>query len=782
MKKYLFLSMLVINSGLFADVNFDTVYDNNLTSHPDYTWDEFYAKTKVDGKARFFCTYYESEFTTKYKYWVKVDKKLDKDVGIRFIEMYNDYGDEISNPKTFIVDEDSFSKFREVFSRRYSRKFPSEFPVTFYKVYTANKQSDLVFHNAPNGNVIPDTTAYTPVLYYTYASSSNIQGDQWVLLGVKSENIRAKKGSDYMLGWVQVKNNNVKESAVLWNSSIGLRPIVDSYSRLKPIAYIKDKNNTGYSSLINYISTGSYDMENIVVDEGALNGYTKRMSDKNGSINRWLPMYETIDEDEEQIIEIGIADDIADLRSDMSAVYNMEELQIILALDGSASMTYVWKNLPEVILGTIEKLVSGGLKNAAGNVITPKIKICYWQGNNEIKILNYDDWISDINGLNKYRSDIANFTPRATPQTRVPISRTIDMIMSHDNIQSTPTYILVVGDASDMHNPKINLVDDPTLQTYLEKTDAYLAVRGVRVNTAPDFYSLPRSQATSAGYLWLDAWDSYQEFENHFGYDANGNRLLLLDIDDLSNENLLNQQIQNLTSDVSDVIIDDINFLSDQLKSALRGMSTDNSGFSQQSSFAQSYLNSIKKNFTGSKLSGTFFQDAFILAQDENQKKFLHTDVRITEETLYDLMAYVGDFEYEPDVRAAKKLIRQTIALFFGEQVEFDDIDRDFLESTSLEDFWSLVLGNKDVAKFLAPQLFQHDFTFDKLIDQLEDDANLEQTLTDNALTMFNELQLYGDENYSEMVTIIDTDKNDVETYYWVSVNHLNLFKNINIK
>ena len=31
-------------------------------------------------------------------------------------------------------------------------------------------------------------------------------------------------------------------------------------------------------------------------------------------------------------------------------------------------------------------------------------------------------------------------------------------------------------------------------------------------------------------------------------------------------------------------------------------------------------------------------------------------------------------------------------------------------------------------------------------------------------------------------VNIIDIDKHDVEVYYWVNVNHLNLFKGINIE
>ena len=92
---------------------------------------------------------------------------------------------------------------------------------------------------------------------------------------------------------------------------------------------------------------------------------------------------------------------------------------------------------------------------------------------------------------------------------------------------------------------------------------------------------------------------------------------------------------------------------------------------------------------------------------------------------------YLDQYMDEPDLSAAKKLIRRILTLFF--EVDYTDTSQDFLETNTFEDLWRKIVGDQDLAKALLPGLFDDmDFTFSDVIEALNDDENIKQFQSNN--------------------------------------------------
>ena len=79
-----------------------------------------------------------------------------------YLPYVNESKDESGNPldinsgNDFYVTEENFDDFRNVFSGYRAKRFDNGFPVQYYKIKTAENQSEIEFYDAPDGSFITD--------------------------------------------------------------------------------------------------------------------------------------------------------------------------------------------------------------------------------------------------------------------------------------------------------------------------------------------------------------------------------------------------------------------------------------------------------------------------------------------------------------------------------------------------------------------------------------------------------------------------------------------------
>ena len=767
-KLIIYLSFI---SFLFSDINYNTILDNSLVPHPDYDWQTFFRSVRVDDKnpieeqmrnAKYWCTYKESNFSTDYMTWIvptyKDEESAIDQSSIVFVEAFDRDGNYIKGGNELIVTEENFDEFRNVFSSSKSMRFDNGFEVKYFKIKTADNQDKITYYDGPDGNFLADSSRFQPLTYYAFGSK-NIGNDQYVLLGTDDRLKKASTGREKILGWVKVVEDNNKQLAVLWNSNIGLRPIEDSKLSRKSVVFPKDQDETGYNAVYKYLNSGMVNEEMVIVNENGVDKYHDKYSKKKGMVTRWLPMYDAIEEDDDFIMSVGVTADLTDLHEDMKKLLTMEELQIVLILDVSGSMGLVWQNLPAIVEEMISTIINNDFVNAAGKSVQPKVKIFYFKGcdDNDSETIGYinSDWIYS-HGSSDELNRLNTFTTENTCEARVPITRTIEYALKHDNIGANPTYVIVLGDASDRDTRGRNLLEVPIMQQFRDTTSSFLSIAGVRFQnfrTTSDDYGL-----------------AYKEFPNMFDF--------LLHDEKFS---FFKRSSKKIGEKMGNEIVEDMLQVIEELTSFSKGGKIEISkSQNKQTPFTVFYLEEILKNFGGANQgAGTYFQQGLILARDKNSNLLLDMDVYIFEEDLEELWDACDEYTLEMSIDEAKKLIRKTLSIFFN--VDLADVDNDFLEEKTLSEFWNAVLGDPGISEFLKPGFFENDYTFKELIDALED-SDIEGTLADNAIRIMGVLRQQTDDQFSKFSFISDYEEKQKTTYYWVPVDHLNLFRDIDFK
>jgi len=775
MKRQIILLFTLLISFIFSEVNYNTIKDNSLTSHPDYDWQEFFRSIRVDDDtpmeeqmryAKYWCTYKEAVFSTDYMTWI-VPTYKDEDspidlAEIVFVEAFDKDGNYIENGNELSVTEENFDEFRNVFSSSKSMQFENGFEVKYFKIKTAENHDKITYYDGPNGNFLADSSRFQPLTYYAFGSITK-GDDQYVLLGVDNRLKKASTSREKILGWVKVVEDGNKQLAVLWNSNIGLRPIEDSSLNRKSVVFPKDQESNGYNAIYDYLNHGEIDQSLVIVNEVGVDKYHEKYKKKMGVVTRWLPMYDAVEEDEDFIMSVGVTSDLTDLHADMQKLLTMEELQIVLILDGSGSMGLVWQNLPAIVEQMIATIVNGNFVNAAGASVQPKIKIFYWRGCPEKISYISSRWITNSEELKNEQRKIDTFQTDPTCQIRVPAAEAIEYALKHDGIESNPTYVIVLGDASDRKTRGMNLLEVPILQQFRDTTSSWVSVAGIRVNSLQEVNQSNNDYATA-----------YREFPNMFDFLLHDEKYEFWN----RNAAVPKSVIQTIGKKMGNEIVEDVMQVIEQLTSFSKSGKIDISTLkNQQTPFSADYLEKIMKNFGGvNKGAGTYFQEGLILAKDEVENMLLDTDVYIYEQELDDLWNACDEFSLEMSLDEAKKLVRKTLAIFFD--VDLGDVDDDFLEEKTLSQFWNAVLGDPDIAGFLKPDFFDKDYTFKELIDALED-GDIEETLADNAITIMGVLRQQTDDKFSKFSFISDFEEKETTTHYWVKAEYLNLFKNI---
>ena len=775
MKKQLIILFTLLVSFSFSEINYNTILDNSLVPHPDYDWQMFFRSVRVDDEkpveeqmrnAKYWCTYKESNFSTDYMTWIVPTYKDEEgsidQSSIVFVEAFDKDGNYIENGNELIVTEENFDEFRNVFSSSKSMRFDNGFEVKYFKIKTADNQDKITYYDGPDGNFLADSSRFQPLTYYAFGAI-NRGSDQYVLLGVDNRLKKASTSREKILGWVKVVEDNNKQLAVLWNSNIGLRPIEDSKLSRKSVVFPKDQDETGYNAVYKYLNSGTVNEEMVIVNENGVDKYHDKYSKKKGMVTRWLPMYDAIEEDEDFVMSVGVTSDLTDLHEDMKKLLTMEELQIVLILDGSGSMGLVWQNLPAIVEEMISTIINNDFVNAAGKSVQPKVKIFFWRGCPEKKGYISSKWITNSEDLAIEQRKIDTFQTDPTCTIRVPAAETIEYALKHDNIEANPAYVIVLGDASDRDTRGMNLLEVPRMQQFQDTTSSFLSVAGIRVNSLQELSQNNNDYATA-----------YREFPNMFDFLLHDEKYKFWN----TSSAVPRSVVQGMGRKMGNEIVEDMLQVIEELTSFSKGGKIDISKLqNQQTPFAASYLEKILKNFGGANQgAGTYFQEGLILARDEYLNTLLDTDVYIFENQLDDLWNACDEFALEMSLDDAKRLVRKTLAIFFD--VDLGDVDDTFLEEKTLSEFWNAVLGDPGISQFLKPGFFENDYTFKELIDALED-SDIEDTLADNAIRIMGVLRQQTDDQFSKFSFISDFEEKQKTTYYWVKAESLNLFRDI---
>ena len=231
----------------------------------------------------------------------------------------------------------------------FSKQFENGFNVHYYKIKTSKNLEKIEFYDSPDedqSNFLADSSQFNPVFYYSYGTAKKGK-DEFTLLGVSDYFAQASMGAERILGWVKVVNDGDKQMAVLWNSSIGLRP--EKNAQLDRKSLVFEKSRGGFKALEDYLNYKTVNDSFAIVDQNAVANYHAKHEEKNGRVHRWLPMYDSVEDPDDYMMSAGVTTDINDLLLDMESMYTSDEFDIILILDGSGSMTHVWQNLPQII-------------------------------------------------------------------------------------------------------------------------------------------------------------------------------------------------------------------------------------------------------------------------------------------------------------------------------------------------------------------------------------------------------------------------------------------------
>ena len=196
-------------------------------------------------------------------------------------------------------------------------------------------------------------------------------------------------------------------------------------------------------------------------------------------------------------------------------------------------------------------------------------------------------------------------------------------------------------------------------------------------------------------------------------------------------------------------------------------------------------ININKKRQYLSDMTISDFDPTFTILSPEPNSEVIDKDVMIYEGKIEELIYACEDFIDEGSLDEAKRLIKYTLAIFFDKDI--DQIDPEFLRTTELTEFWEIVLGDPDIARILVPDFFKNNFTFQKLIDTLEEQSNssdeeILSLLLNNSVDMKNKLNgIYLEDENSMIRRIVNHDTGLTDVYYWVNTNHLTLFNAISL-
>lgn len=738
LKKIIFIIFIFINLifAQFEDSGYNIVLNNELDPS-NYSLRDFSQDFLVGD--RFVCI-------DNYDYWGE-EFSFKSIMEIKEISSRSTMLQSPETGLTITLTNENFNIFHDSFIYGKCLSFARKFPVKFFKVKTAvGSANEIEFTTSPAGIPLRNRRGANVLFYYAYKRKI-VNGEKYVLLGqTKSFDPDVTEELGRIIGWIKYKNkNNRAENMVLWNTNIGIRPKRFT-DELEPIISVKSSAET----IARYYQTGIQPQEtNLLVSKENIDNYRNRFIKKNAQVNRWLPMYNTNDNRlPEYLARVGVIENLGVLRRDIENIVTMNEIQIAILLDNTASMKPVWRHIPITVEETLKTLTSNKFINAAGDTILPKIKL--YRFCDDVAMINKDKWIRTVDDVREYDSVIRSIPAVNSQYWRPRIAEALRKVIK--DLGDNPLFIVVIGDGGDQTYRNRAFHTIPEFQQSSSKN--LIVIKGVKYNSGsqnPTFKAV------------------LNQFETNFE--------LLYDVKE---PQVTAVQARNLGREIGTQIINETENIIIDLKDRILSGKVENTNYKAQSAFTLNYIKSLTDVIRNSS-GGTFFEEGNILLRSRGGDLLIEKDVLVDKSKLETLKNACRDYNHNRTLPQLQIAMRQILATFF--EIDFWAVDIDFLENIRLSDFWIRVVGDQDIAEKIAPRLFQSNPSFKHIFDNIGD---YQEVLTKNINYIENNITWhFNPPNPGKFSILTNSDGNEnmvegiVEQYYWVDVTELNLFEGI---
>ena len=737
--KITIIVILILTTNLFS-ISFSSVDGNNLSS-TSYSFDQF-----LDDFGLYECFVCIDENSWGYDVLEKpvfkiVDKIPDGVYKKIVLHRLNHKQNIVDEQQEIIINESNFLEFRNSFISRKPLKFDNDFPVKFLKVKTMSGLGDIKFTFLPNDNRF-NNSADTRAMFYTAYKHKEIGENKYVFLVSKyTENLQwdLSDNLDYLCGWVLYESKGKKQNVVLWNTNIGLRPKFDYEIGRKPYVFFKTSD---YAFKEYWASGFEPSPKDLMVDDRALENYKRRISNKQGGVLRWLPIYNN-EISYRHSCYIGVVDSTGYIRNDAINFIFMEEIALVFLVDATGSMTQVWKNLDDIILKIIQNILSSDLHNAQGDKIEPKIKVYYYSS--QCHAINSEKWIKNFDDLEQYRSDIENIIPLTNPTFHPYIYQSLKTVF--EDVGEIPMFVTVIGDAGD-HEYAIPFDSISELKKKYKRT--YTPINGI------SFYSKVNHPSYEEGL---------ERFERNFQI-----------IEKIKDINSLHAEIDNVAYKLSTSLVSELqktinagkNILiyGDEIKTEDETMST----------FSKEYIDFYREELKNIG-AGTYFDEGLVAFQDQDGDSVYHIDILIKKTMVEQLLPTMKSFIDKKSSDNIESMIRSLLAVFY--EIDKSEIDDEFLKNTTLKDLWDTIVGERQMAIKIIPDFYNNSITMYEIVSNYDE---IYLQLFQNCQIRHDRLNEITNSVEHRQKILVDPFMNNTETYYWVNTDILNIFDNIDLE
>jgi len=715
---------------------YNEVIDNELTVK-DYSFIEFLADFFVGDI--FVCVDdnpWNSEFLARYK----VDFKS-QGFGNSCTLINIDTSDVIE------LNENNFNQFRPNFIVDRCLMTSDNIPVKFVKVLTSENTSGFDFQAFTSSSEPRDDIdqAIQDIIFYAYEVKI-IGNRKYVFLGSKPSLVLDLTDQlQYLYGWVLYEVDGKKQNVVLWNTNLGLRP-----GQNQDVYVFKKKS---LQAALTYNGTGTPSSNALLVGKDGNRIFHERFVNQKGSVYRWLPMYNA-DSSDRKLLKLGVIEKVGDVRNDLitGGVFP-SDVNIILLVDATASMKPIWNEMENILSKIVKNILDKKLKNPAGKPINPKVKVYYY--NNEPHKLN-SQWFDKAESIREYSAKLKGINIRGSDHFLPDISHAVKYVI--DNEKGTPFFMTIIGDAGDHDYPNIPFSELDFVKKRIKST--YLDIQGVL------FHS--NFGADKAKYM-----QGLEVFKTNFINPVSTQDSLIGEF-----EKVNSAEVNKIAKDIADGITTQLQILIDSGIKILESVQSGDFVVSNKASaFTRAYLEEMYNKLVSIDRNavGTYFEEGFISLQNTTANNIVNNDIMLIEEKYTKLLITLQEFKNISTKQEFKKLMRNILATYF--EIDYSQVDDDFLNSVTLEDMWTVVVGDPVIAGQLIPDLFEHNASFSEIIAQFD---QFRQKFINNATYIRDCLVHQAEEEQS--MWIIPAKRGNIyvtDTYYWVPANNLRLFKGI---
>ncbi|MDD3050371.1 MAG: hypothetical protein PHR06_04430 [Candidatus Cloacimonetes bacterium] len=741
----LIIILLSLLKTIFA-AGFSSVKNNEIEMS-DYSFETFQKEFNVG--MRFICVL-PNKWRTNVKDTYEITEKSVLNEKIR-LELR--MGLNLVSDNFIEITPADLKEFRGAFIERLGLTFENGFPVKVLKVKTAIGD-EIEFYSLPGGTEKVKSKAAENVIYYPFKQRSLPNGEKWLYLcNSPSIDIGVERDiENKTIGWVKyIDKDGNKMNVVLWNTNLGILPeYQESYDKV-PLVF---KKSASYSSVIGYyLNSIPSDRNDLISDETNIKNFIKRIKERNGNVDRWLPMYNAENVDP-FTISVGVLDSMAIVKQSLVEIVTQDQIKLAIMVDETLSMRRVWENLDQIMIELLKNLSETTFRNLQDEQIEVKIRL--YAFGDEARLINKDKWISTPEDVQEYAPHLKHIANNLynSKYFEPLMLKSVKQVLNDKGIKNTPVLIVVIGDCGDYEiktNFHDHLVD-------LSRQQLVYDLSGVLFLAQPERKTERAISLYNQGHeLFRKNVKVIKEIGSEFSKDS--------DVKELG-ESIANEVTRNVNATINAFDYFITKGSGDQARIDNRNLSI----------FANRYLLELTNQLQHKTDTGTYFEEGKLYYRPSNIYEKLYKSYVFIEKT--DLESFKFSLIDYMNVRGKQQfrdMLRDILATFFGKNIHH--IQDDFLQNTTIFELWEIIVGNKEIAQKLVPSLFDVSNTnFYNLVEQY--DATMEEMILDNATTIRNRLDRLQNEGRDKIeIVVYKGNTPEYKTYFWVEADDINIFK-----